>query len=115
MKELAICQVQGHLYESHIRMEIICDVYPRHISPTHPLYQVFTSHCAGTSALGFLGGDNYLLMPGGAFDRVFNFGLPGAKMMLNAAADNDHYEKLDFVQRLEVSDGVSKEKKSIIV
>ena len=101
-----VCQAVGHLYECHIRMEIICDALPKHLSPTHPLYEVMMQHCMGTDTLGYFGVDRSLLTQGGGF-TPFTFGHVGAVHLLNTAFDADHYNNWDMELRLMVSESVN--------
>ena len=106
-----MCQAVGHLYESHIRMEIICEAQPKHLSPTHPLYEVMMQHCKGTATLGYFNADRSLLTPGGGFS-FSNFGYTGALHMMNNAFDTDHYDNWDMELRLRVSGLIKLKKRS---
>ena len=103
MEESGVCQIDGHLFQTHLPMELICNIYPKHLSPTHPLHPLMHQHCVGTSPLGMLGVDNVLLMPGGLIHQLFNFGHIGAVHMVNRLYEHEHYDDLDFMQRLKVS------------
>jgi len=100
MEESGHCQAIGHLYECHVRMEIICNTQPKHMSPTHPLYELMRQHCMGTESLGYFGADRVLLVKGGSFDKLFQFGHQGALHMMNHVFDNDHYDRMDLELRL---------------
>ena len=102
MEQTGICQAIGHLYECHIRMEIICNAHPKHMSLTHPLYEIMRQHCMGTESLGYFGADRVLLIKGGFFDSIFEFGAEGALQMMNKVFDNDHYDNMDMELRLKV-------------
>ena len=102
MEQTGICQAIGHLYECHIRMEIICNAQPKHMSLTHPLYEIMRQHCMGTESLGYFGADRTLLSKGGFFDSLFEFGRVGALQMMNKVFDNDHYDNMDMELRLKV-------------
>ena len=106
MEESGHCQAIGHLYECHVRMEIICNTQPKHMSPTHPLYELMRQHCMGTESLGYFGADRVLLVKGGSFDKLFQFGHQGALHMMNHVFDNDHYDRMDLELRLKVSEDV---------
>ena len=102
MEATGVCQAIGHLYECHVRMEIICNAHPKHMSPTHPLYEIMRQHCMGTESLGYFGADRKLLNKGGFFDSIFEFGAEGAYQMMNKVFDNDHYDNMDMELRLKV-------------
>ena len=102
MEDIAMCQIDGHLFQTHLPMELMCNIYPKHINPTHPLYQVLYEHCVGTSTLGMLGIDNFILQPGNYVDRIVNFGRDGAVYLINKLHEHEHYDDLDFMMRLKV-------------
>ena len=102
MEEYDMCQIDGHLFQTHLPMELMCMIYPKHINPTHPLYQILYEHCVGTSPLGMLGIDNVLLQPEHYVDRLVNFGRDGAVHLVNKLHENEHYDDLDFMMRIKV-------------
>ena len=102
MEDGAVGQIDSHLFQTHLPMELFCMTYPKHINPTHPLYQLKREHCVGTSAVGSIAGDQELIKTKGPVDRIINFGRDGAIHMMNKLHQKEHYDDFDFMARLKV-------------
>lgn len=99
--EMAVCQLIGHLLETHSTQEVFCNLFRRHLGSLHPLHQIMVPHCEGTSPVGALG-------LGALFDherfmhRLFNIGHVGSRILVNEHYKFQSYEDADFELQLEV-------------
>jgi len=95
VEEFTVGQIIGHFYDCHVRMEYTCGMYRKHMSPTHPLYEIFREHCAYTHGLTVQGYD-VLFGVGAAVDLLTTVGREAGKKLMNWAVENEHYDKMDF-------------------
>ncbi|XP_066921490.1 polyunsaturated fatty acid 5-lipoxygenase-like isoform X2 [Clytia hemisphaerica] len=97
--EMATCQLIGHLLETHATQEIICNLFPRHLGSLHPLHQLMTPHCQGTSPVGGLG-LAALLDVERYMHRLFSIGYVGSRQYVNKYYEEQDYLNADFNHQL---------------
>lgn len=99
--DMVICQVKCHLLDTHITQEVFCNLFRRHFSSRHPLFEMFESHCEGTTPVGALGItsliDEYRYL-----HRLFHIGHTGTRKLINLFYQKQHYDDSDFNMLLEV-------------
>ena len=99
--DMVICQVKCHLLDTHITQEVFCNLFRRHFSSRHPLFEMFESHCEGTTPVGALGItsliDEYRYL-----HRLFHIGHTGTRKLINLFYEKQHYDDSDFNMLLEV-------------
>ena len=99
--DMVICQVKCHLLDTHITQEVFCNLFRRHFSSRHPLFELFESHCEGTTPVGALGItsliDEYRYL-----HRLFHIGHTGTRKLINLFYQKQHYDDSDFNMLLEV-------------
>lgn len=99
--DMVICQVKCHLLDTHITQEVFCNLFRRHFSSRHPLFEMFESHCEGTTPVGALGItsliDEYRYL-----HRLFHIGHIGTRKLINLFYQKQHYDDSDFNMLLEV-------------
>lgn len=99
--EMATCQLIGHLLETHATQEIFCNLFPRHFGELHPLHQLMTPHCQGTSPVGGLG-LSALLDVERYMHRLFSIGYLGSRKYVNEYYKNQDYADADFEYQMKV-------------
>lgn len=88
--DMAVCQLDGHLVQTHKTEEIICNLYKRHFSVYHPLYHILLHHCEGTTPVGALG-ITALINEERYMHRLFRFGHTGTRFLIN-----EYYKKKTY-------------------
>ena len=101
MADLAMCQIKSHFLETHMTQELFCNLYKRHLSPTHPLYEPMSFHCEGTSPVGALG-LGALIDEKRYMHMLFNMGHIGTKKLINKFYLKRTYDDADILQKLKV-------------
>ena len=99
--EMVACQLVGHLIETHATQEIFCNLFPRHFGELHPLHQLMTPHCQGTSPVGGLG-LSALLDVERYMHRLFSIGFLGSRKFVNEYYKNQDYADADFEYQIKV-------------
>ena len=100
--DIALCQVKGHLLDTHVTQELFCNVYQRHFGSRHPIFQLMTPHCEGTTPVGALG-VTALTNEGRYMHRLFNMGHIGTRELINEFYKLQDYSDSDFEALLQVN------------
>lgn len=99
---MAVCQLVGHLLDTHATQEIFCNIFRRHMGRLHPLHQVMLPHCTGTTPVGALG-LGALLDHERYMHKLFNIGFMGSRILVNERYKRQHYDDADFDLQLKVA------------